>query len=256
MIRRLVQTIREELAALLIEPTMIICGASALLVISHYNGSTMYFHEVFGALAAGHPAMAVLAHEYWFGMSVVLYLVAPLLLSKATNGSFHQKYGLGLGDWRQGLSIAALFLAIMLPIVWYASTTESFKGHYPLAGSSAYNLSVPEGFRASLPLFVVYELGYLAYFIAWEFLFRGWMVHGLLPWFGRTGAILVQVAPFVIMHFGKAEPETLGAVIAGVALGVLSVRTRSMWYGALIHGVVAVWMDCWSVPGSLFGLGA
>ena len=99
MIRRLVRVIREELAALLIEPTMIICGASALLVISHYNGSTMYFHEVFGAMAAGHPAMAVLAHEYWFGMSVMLYLVAPLLLSRATNGSFYHKYGLGLGDW-------------------------------------------------------------------------------------------------------------------------------------------------------------
>ncbi len=255
MIRRLISVIREELSALMIEPTVILCGASALLVISHYNGSTAYFHTIFGARAAGHTAMPVLAHEYWFGMSVLLYLLVPLLLSKATNGSFHQKYGLGLGDWRQGLSISALFLAIMLPLVWYASTLDSFKNHYPLAGLGSYSLSVKEGYQQSLGLFAIYELGYFAYFIAWEFLFRGWMVHGLLPWFGRTGAILVQVAPFVIMHFGKAEPETLGSVIAGVALGVLSVRTRSMWYGAVIHGVIAVWMDCWSVPRSLFGLG-
>jgi membrane protease YdiL (CAAX protease family) len=45
------------------------------------------------------------------------------------------------------------------------------------------------------------------------------------------------------MHLGKAELEALGSIAAGIALGVLALRTRSFWYGVLIHGVVAVWMD-------------
>jgi hypothetical protein len=41
--------------------------------------------------------------------------------------------------------------------------------------------------------------------------------------------------------------------VAAIALGILSVRTRSMLYGALIHGVVAMWMDWLSAKGALLG---
>lgn len=241
--------------ALLVEPTVIIAGAAAVLVLSHYTGSTGFFHEHFSGRFTGNSALTVWAHSYWFGMSVLLYLVVPLGLSAVTRGGFHQRYGLGLGDWRQGIAISALFLAIMLPIVYWAANSSSLKGLYPLGGTGAYRLASADGTsRTSLPLFMFYEAGYFAYFIGWEFLFRGWLVHGLLPWFGRTAAILIQVAPFAVMHLGKAQPEALGSIVAGVALGVLSVRTRSMWYGALIHGVIAVSMDCLSVPRSVFGL--
>ena len=90
---------------------------------------------------------------------------------------------------------------------------------------------------------MTYEAAYFAYFIAWEFLFRGWMVHGVVPKWGRGPAILAQMAPFAVMHLGKAELEALGSIIAGLALGILALRTRSFWYGAMIHGVVAVFMD-------------
>ena len=43
-------------------------------------------------------------------------------------------------------------------------------------------------------------------------------------------------------RIGKPMPETLGAVIAGVVLGTLSMRTRSIWGGALIHIAVAITM--------------
>ncbi len=92
-------------------------------------------------------------------------------------------------------------------------------------------------------LFFVYELGYMSYFVGWEFFFRGWMLNGLLQRFGRGGAILIQTAPFAIMHLGKAELEALGSIVAGVALGVLALRTRSFWYGFFLHGLVALWMD-------------
>jgi membrane protease YdiL (CAAX protease family) len=69
------------------------------------------------------------------------------------------------------------------------------------------------------------------------------MVNGLLPKFGRAGAILIPVAPFAVMHLGKAEPEALGSIVAAIALGVLALRTRSFWYGFFVHGAVAVWMD-------------
>lgn len=227
------------------EPTVVICGASAVLVISHYQAATSYLTVLFGNRFASHPAAGALPYFYWFGASFLLYLCIPLLLSVATKGSFTRQYGLGLGDWRAGLKLSALFLLVMLPATYLASKSSAFAGQYPLAGRGAYTLHMGDKAKehVSWALFLLYEAAYFAYFVGWEFLFRGWMLNGLLPKFGRAGAILIQTAPFAIMHLGKAELEALGSIAAGVALGVLALRTRSFWYGVLLHGVVAVWMD-------------
>lgn len=230
------------------EPTVILCGGSALLIISHYQGATHSMRSIFGNRFDQHPAVGAIGHFYWFGASMLLYLVMPLILSIATRGSFHRQYGMGLGDWRAGLKVTGAFLAVMLPAVYVASTMKAFQGMYPLAGQAAYTLHPPGGVaKISWTLFLLYEAGYFAYFIGWEFLFRGWMLNGLLPTFGRAGALLIPVAPFAVMHLGKAELEALGSIVAGVALGLLALRTRSFWYGALVHGIVAVFMDCLAV---------
>jgi uncharacterized protein len=250
---RLQQALGASLEGLGREPTVIVVGASALLVIAHYEGSAASFHALWGSRFDTHPAAAALGHLWWFAASVFFYLLAPLALSWATRGSFHRRYGLGLGDWRAGLSISALFLAVMLPATFLASRWDAFRGIYPLAGSAAYTLHHGGRSSVSVSLFAVYEAGYLAYFIAWEFLFRGWLVNGLLPHWGRSGALLTPVLPFAVMHLGKAEPEALGSIIAGLALGILSLRTRSFWYGAAVHGIVALWMDWLSARTALLG---
>ena len=236
--------LRPYLRELRDEPTVIIAGASAVLILSHYQGSTGYFRQTFGTQVANHPAGSALAYFWWFGWSLVLYLVIPLVLSLLTRGSFTRRYGMGLGDWKAGALISGLFLAVMLPAVFIAANTSAFRGHYPLAGQAAYMLRGADGqTHVSRSLFAGYELAYFLYFVGWEFLFRGWMLNGLLPRFGRAGAILIQMAPFAIMHLGKPETEALGSIIAGIALGILALRTRSFWYGAFLHGVIAVSMD-------------
>jgi membrane protease YdiL (CAAX protease family) len=243
-----IEKLKAWLAGLGNEPTVIICGGSALLIISHYQGGTGAIGTVFGGRFNDHPAAGAISHFYWFGASLFLYLVMPLLLSTATRGSFHRSYGMGLGDWRAGFTVAGLFLAVMLPAVYVASTMKAFQGQYPLAGIAAYTLQPKDGLaKLSWSLFLIYECGYFLYFVGWEFFFRGWMLNGLLPTFGRAGALLIPVAPFAIMHLGKAELEALGSIIAGLALGLLALRTRSFWYGALVHGIVAVFMDLLAV---------
>lgn len=252
-----VRTAIDELRALLqglgSEPTLLVCGASAFLVLAHHHGSVGAYHASFGARFASHPASGAFGHLAWFAASVLFYLVLPLLVSALTKGSFHHGYGLGLGDWRAGLSISALFLVVMLPVTMLAARWGPFQGVYPLAGSAAYTLTRAGRPEVSLGLFAIYEAGYLAYFVAWEFFFRGWLLHGLLASWGRMPALLAPILPFAVMHFGKAEPEALGSIIAGLALGILSLRTRSFWYGAALHGAVAVWMDWLGARSALLG---
>lgn len=249
---RSLQWLRAQVRDLGGEPLVITAGASALLIISHYQGSTNFFRQTFGAAMVKHPAAGALPYFWWFGCSLLLYLVVPLLLSWVTRGSFTRNYGTGVGDWRAGLAISGLFLVVMLPAVYVAAKTSAFAGHYPLAGQPAFTLKIDGKDQVSLKLFLAYEAAYFLYFVGWEFLFRGWMLNGLLPRFGRGGAILFQVSPFVIMHLGKPELEALGSIVAGIALGVLALRTRSFWYGAILHGMIAVWMDvlsAWSYLG-------
>lgn len=235
--------LREYFRGLGGEPAVVLCGACAALVVSHHQGSTSFFRSVFGKLVANHPAADALPYFWWFGMSLLLYVALPLSLSYVFRGSFTRGYGVGLGDVKAGLAIGAVFLAVMVPAVVVAAKTQAFAGAYPLAGAGAYKFKFTDGKSVvAVELFVLYELAYFLYFVGWEFLFRGWMLNGLLPTFGQ-GAVLVQMVPFALMHLGKPEAEALGSIVAGVALGVLALRTRSFWYGAVLHGTIAVTMD-------------
>ncbi|MBT7743148.1 MAG: hypothetical protein HN727_15190 [Opitutae bacterium] len=38
-------------------------------------------------------------------------------------------------------------------------------------------------------------------------------------------------------------PETFAAIVAGIILGFMSLKTRSIWMGAVLHVTVALTMD-------------
>jgi membrane protease YdiL (CAAX protease family) len=46
-----------------------------------------------------------------------------------------------------------------------------------------------------------------------------------------------------MIHFGKPIQETLGAIVAGILLGFMALKTRSIWLGAALHIAVAWTMD-------------
>ncbi len=178
----------------------------------------------------------------WFVTSAVLYLGVPGVFAALTGTT--NRLGLGLGDWRSGAKATVALLAVMLPITLVAANQTSFQGAYPLAGTEGFFRANPDGPSTFLlAQFVAYEATYVLYFISWEFLFRGWMVHSIAPSWGVGPAIAVQLLPFVVMHAAKPEAEGFGSILAGLALALLALRTRSMWYGVVLHSVIAVAMD-------------
>jgi membrane protease YdiL (CAAX protease family) len=46
-----------------------------------------------------------------------------------------------------------------------------------------------------------------------------------------------------MIHFGKPYLEAVGAIVAGIALGSLSMKTKSIYQGFLVHITVAALMD-------------
>ena len=62
-----------------------------------------------------------------------------------------------------------------------------------------------------------------------------------------SGAIFVMAVPYCMIHYGKPYLEAHGAIVAGVVLGSLSMRTRSIYAGFLVHVTVALGMDTLSL---------
>ena len=126
-----------------------------------------------------------------------------------------------------------LFLVSLPGVIW-ASYSPAFLAKYPF-----YDLAPDEGLW---PNMVIWWVMYAAQFVALEFFFRGFMVHGL-KWRMGYAAIFVMVIPYNMIHFAKPLAEAFGAILGGVTLGTLSVRTNSVWWGAVLHIAVAATMD-------------
>jgi uncharacterized protein len=168
----------------------------------------------------------------WFGVNFVcLFLVPALLVTLVWRRSLSD-FGLALGNWRWWLKPALAFLAVMVPVVVIASRWPAFQDYYP-----RYRWA-----RADMGAFLLSEAGWLAYFFAWEFFFRGFLLFTLAPRLGAL-AIFVQMVPFVMAHFPKPEAEAFSAIIAGVALGAMSYYGRSFVGTWLLHWTVAALMD-------------
>jgi membrane protease YdiL (CAAX protease family) len=170
---------------------------------------------------------------YWFGAEFVLSFLVPLALIAFVHRGRLRDFGLGAGKVRFGLKVAAIFIAVMIPVVWIASDAEQFQLVYPHA----------QIVKGEWTLFFVYEAVFLLYFTGWEFLWRGYMLFGLERHLGGPVAVLVQMLPFVILHSGKPVLETFGAIVAGIALGALALRTRSFWYCVVTHWFVMFAID-------------
>jgi membrane protease YdiL (CAAX protease family) len=89
---------------------------------------------------------------------------------------------------------------------------------------------------------LLWESMYIAQFFALEMFFRGFMLVPLRRTLG-SGAVFAMCVPYVMIHYGKPYLEASVAFIAGVALGSLSMRTKSIYSGFLVHVTVALLMD-------------
>lgn len=141
---------------------------------------------------------------------------------------------LGWQITRRHIGIYGGLFVAMLPLVVVASRLDSFQATYPFYS--------PNFWESVWPWFIVWELLYFFHFIALELFFRGFVVHGLAPSFG-TMAVVISTIPYVMIHFSKPFPEAVGSIVAGVVLGILSLRSGSAFWGGMLHFGVAFTMD-------------
>ena len=171
---------------------------------------------------------------YWALFSFATYFFIPCLVIVCLFRERIRDYGLkpkgALADWW----LYGVFFGVMVGPLFVVSADKHFQATYPF-----YKVGPGEPLW---PDFWRWELSYGLQFIGLEFFFRGFIVHGTKHRFGFY-AIFVMMVPYCMIHFGKPMPETFGAIAAGIVLGFMSLKTRSIWMGAAIHMSVALSMD-------------
>ena len=225
-------------------PAAVMIIVALVLTLQEYYGGRAFYDSWWRPWlteleAHGHPKINLAKYDeyysycWWVASRVTGYVLIPFPLWKLL---FPEDslldFGLRGRGFTKHLWIYGLCLAVVVPAMLLVSSQPDFGNYYPfykLASRSWFDFGIWEGI-------------YWLQFFALELFFRGWIVGALRKSFG-AGAIFVMAAPYCMIHYGKPYLEAHGAIVAGVVLGSLAMRTRSIYSGFLVHITVAFSMD-------------
>lgn len=216
---------------------VIFISVALLQTISWYFTSRQFFRSnLYYSLFNENPNADLYEFIYWFAGDFITFFICGLLIIKFLFKENLTGYGVNFKESGLGLKVTYLCIIVMLPVIWFVSSSVSFSNTYPMLQSVKSNWYI----------FITFQLFLLLFIFAWEFFWRGFMLFGLKKEFGYY-AILIQMIPFVILHNGKPVFETFGAILGALALGILAYRTGSFLYGVIIHYLVMFMIEFLSV---------
>jgi uncharacterized protein len=127
-------------------------------------------------------------------------------------------FGLRFGNIKIWGVYVLITCIVLIPVLYISSRLPAFQSYYRIESFS----------------FIRYLMQNIIYLLGWEYIFRGFLLFGFKDKFNE-GSILLQMVPFVIMHLGKPELETISTLITGVYFGYVCYRGNSYWPAYLIH---------------------
>jgi len=234
-------------------PAVLFALTAAILTLQEYYGGRQFYDEQIKPWLRVQEALYVIdpkgewvgsfihlkrynelySYGWWAFSRVFGYVVIPFGVWKLF---FRRDSLLDMGLRTRGLLkhawIYLLCLGVVLPATYIVSRSPEFGNYYPFYKQSS----------RSWTDFLIWEAMYFSQFFGLEIFFRGFWLTGLRKSLG-SGAIFAMIVPYCMIHYGKPYLETCGAVIAGVALGSVAMRTRSIYSGFLVHVTVALSMD-------------
>lgn len=241
---------------------MILASAFVLIMVWGFHGNLELLGLIWdgwtGPGSAGDPArQAIIPGIPWdqewlsFLGGAVLLVLIPAVLIKYVYKQSLSAYGLGLPrhDRRRLTWLSAILLFVLsLPAFYVGARSPQMQAVYPLY----------RDFHGPLQ-FVIYEIGYLVFFVVIEFIFRGYLLFGLfrlqdqeaLPGVGGIRgplvfgyyAVFISMLSYTAWHLGKPLPELGGTLMWGIAAGGIALTTGTILPLILVHWLLNVFMD-------------
>jgi membrane protease YdiL (CAAX protease family) len=226
-----------------LRPLVALAMCAVILTLQEYYGGRNYFDQAIrpwlGRLEIAHPkSFRVTKYDelwsfaWWAGTRVGGYVLPFAVWKLFFPRDSLLDMGLRARGFFQHAWIYGAFLLVVLPVMLFVSREPDFGSYYPFY----------KGCSRSWWDFLLWEGMYFAQFFTLEMFFRGFWLGALRRSFG-SGAIFAMAVPYCMIHFGKPFLEANGAIVAGIALGSLSMKTKSIYQGFFVHITVAGLMD-------------
>lgn len=172
---------------------------------------------LFLTLAAYHPI-----GPPWLS-SLIYFAVLPVLTITLILRRNPLDFGFRPGNWKLWSLYVVATIIVALPILYFASRAPALTNYY-----TRYQFDVGK-----------YIFETIVYLLAWEYIFRGFLLFGLKDKF-KEASILIQMIPFVLVHFGKPELETISTIITGIYFGWVAYRGNSYWPAFIMHAFINI----------------
>lgn len=148
---------------------------------------------------------------------LIYYFILPIFVILFIFRDNPLDYGLRLGNYHIWILYVLLTILLSIPVLLIGSRFASVHQYY----EKQFNYY--EFLSSSVVIL-----------FAWEYLLRGFLLFGLKKRFGEF-SIIIQMVPFVLLHLGKPEAETLSCIVTGLWFGWVAYRGNSFWPAFMIH---------------------
>ena len=158
-----------------------------------------------------------------FTMGIVPATIALILMPQYALADYGITYN---SDTIMSSLVAILFLAALtMPLAFLSAKKPSHQANYPQIREKNWTRS----------LVLKNSLGWSAYLLGYEFLFRGILLFPLVDALGVWPAVAINTAMYSATHIPKGLDETIGAAFLGVVLCLITLMTGTLWVAIVVH---------------------
>jgi membrane protease YdiL (CAAX protease family) len=155
--------------------------------------------------------------------SLIYFVILPILTITLVLRKNPLDFGLRPGNFKVWCFYVVATFIVALPILYLFSHSSVLAEYYTL-----------EQFDV-----VKYSVETIVFLAGWEFIFRGFLLFGLKEKL-KESSILIQMVPFVLLHLGKPEIETISTIITGLYFGYVAYRGNSYWPAFIMHTLINI----------------
>jgi membrane protease YdiL (CAAX protease family) len=126
--------------------------------------------------------------------------------------------------WTVGLSI------FVIPMTYLSAQKTKNLINYPMIRAKIWTNKT----------IIINILGWILYLFGYEFLFRGILLFPIAEHIGIWPAIAINIALYSATHIPKGLDETIGAMLIGLVLCLLTLTSGTIWIAFLVHVIIAL----------------
>lgn len=172
----------------------------------------------------------ILFTKYWglCSMGILPAIIALQLMPQYALAD----YGLTYKPESTTTSLVAILIlaAVAIPLVFMNAKKPSHHVNYPQIREKNWTWS----------LVLKNCLGWVAYLLGYEVLFRGILLFPLVDAIGVWPALAINTAMYSATHIPKGLDETISAVFLGVVLCLMTLMTGTLWVAVFVHIIIAL----------------